>query len=145
MNYPIPYQNTWGYNGGSQPVPQMPAQVTNQPPVSYAQPNTGMKWVDGESEARGTAMPAGTTQYAMWDINEPVIYIKSMNQMGMPNPMRKAHYWFEGEEEKTSGEPEPKPDMSEYVKKDDLERMKQDLMDTIDGLRISWRRGTAGE
>ena len=135
-NYPVPYQPTW--NSGTYPYQQSMGQTVPQQTYS-AQPPSGMKWVDGESEARGTPMPNGTTQYAMWDINDQVVYIKSLNQIGMPNPMRKAHYWFEEEQQKTSGEAEPKQDMSEFVRKDDLERMKTELMDTINGLSISGR------
>ena len=137
-NYPVPYQTNWGFSGT---YPQYPAQQsTAQTNYTPQMQTTGMKWVDGESEARGTPMPAGTTQYAMWDINDQVVYIKSLNQIGMPNPMRKAHYWFDGED-KTSGEAEKpvQPDMNEYVRKDDMERMKQELMDTINGLSISGR------
>ena len=60
--------------------------------------------------------------------------------MGMPNPLQKAYYKLEGSTgEKTqgfSGDTE-KPDMSEYVRKEDLERMKQDLIDTIGQMSTS--------
>lgn len=110
--------------------PMMPAQ-------SYATgPNCAMAWVDGEIEARGRQMPQGVTQFAMWDTNKPVIYLKSMNQMGMPNPMQIIHYTFEeqqnnlpagqsGDSMNVSGA--EGPDMSQYVTKDDLNQMRQEL------------------
>jgi hypothetical protein len=64
--------------------------------------------------------------------------------MGMPNPIQKAHYKLEGvpSGEKSQGysgdtEPVKLPDMTEYVKKTDLERMKQDLIDTIGQMQTS--------
>ena len=141
-NYPMPYQPQWGYSGtyNTYPAQQSMSQPVQQ--ASYTAPQSqGIHWVDGEAEAKGTAMPAWKTQYAMWDINEPVIYIKSLNQMGMPNKMRTAHYWFEDEDgEKQSGEEKPAHDMTEYVRKEDMEHMKRELMDTINGLSISGRR-----
>lgn len=110
----------------------------------------GIDWVDGEAAARAMQLPAGVSQHAMWDINEPVIYLKSVNQMGMPNPLRKIRYTIEdnsqsgaGQREAllTSGESER--DMSQYIRKDeaegfvkktDLERMKNELMESIQGI-----------
>ena len=127
----------YGNNYGQQyqpPMQQMPQQS-----YAPAQPNRGMDWVDGEAEAKGKPMPAGATQYAMWDINEPVIYVKSMNAMGMPNPMRKIHYKMDemqqnpmqsGTANLMSGE-EVKADMTEYVRKDELAKIKDELMQSI--------------
>ena len=141
-NYPVPYQNNWGYNNiGQQMYPQMQQAFTQQPMQQNMQNQSGMgiKWVDGEVGAKAFQMPAWwppNQPIDLWDTNDTVIYLKSINPMGMPNPLQKARYELEGAKtgEKTtgfSGDAEQKPDMSQFVKKEDLERMKQDLIDTI--------------
>ena len=159
-NYPVPYQNNWGYSGvGQQMYPQYQQSMAmqQQPTQQQVQVSTmGLKWVDGEVGAKAFQMPQGwpaNQPIALWDTNDTVIYLKSMNPMGMPNPLQKAHYTLEGADrgEKTRGysgdTEEPKPDMSMYVKKEDLERMKQDLMDTIGQMNAtsSMRRSAARE
>lgn len=153
--------NMTGYGQGYTQMSygQMPTQ-------SYgAAPAQGIDWVDGEAAARAMQLPAGVTQHAMWDINEPVIYLKSVNQMGMPNPLRKIRYTIEDSSQSGAGQREAlmsgnepaERDMSQYVrkdeaerfvKKDDLERMKNELMDSIQGISAATgtaRRNTKGE
>jgi len=147
-NYPVPYQNNWNYGGvGQQMYPQYQQTFAQQPVQQVMQNQSGMgiKWVDGEVGAKAFQMPAGwppNQPIDLWDTNDTVIYLKSINPMGMPNPLQKARYKLEGTPsgEKTqgfSGEAEPKPDMSQFVKKEDLERMKQDLIDTIGQMNTS--------
>ena len=147
-NYPVPYQNSWNYgNVGQQMYPQWQNQsmAQQQMPVQQNQNGMGIKWVDGEVGAKAFQMPAGwppNQPIDLWDTNDTVIYLKSINPMGMPNPLQKARYELEGMKtgEKTvgfSGDAEPKHDMTQYVKKEDLERMKQDLIDTIGQMQTS--------
>lgn len=148
-NYPVPYQQNWGYSGvGQQMYPQYQAQSMGmqQPTQQQVQVSTmGLKWVDGEVGAKAFQIPQGwpaNQPIALWDTNDTVIYLKSMNPMGMPNPLQKAHYTLEGADrgEKTqgySGDAEPRHDMTEYVKKDDLERMKRELMESISQMQTS--------
>lgn len=148
-NYPVPYQNNWGYNSvGQQMYPQYQQAYAQQPQVQQAMQNQsgmGIKWVDGEVGAKAFQMPAGwppNQPIDLWDTNDTVIYLKSINPMGMPNPLQKARYELEGMKtgEKTtgySGDAEQKHDMSQFVKKEDLEKMKQDLIDTIGQMNTS--------
>ena len=146
-NYPVPYQNTWNYSGiGQQMYPQYGQSMAQQQmPVQQNQNGMGIKWVDGEVGAKAFQMPAGwppNQPIDLWDTNDTVIYLKSINPMGMPNPLQKARYELEGMKsgEKNvgySGDTEPKHDMTQYVKKEDLERMKQDLIDTIGQMQTS--------
>ena len=149
-NYPVPYQQNWGYSGvGQQMYPAYQQQSMMQQPQqvsqAMAQGDHGLKWVDGEVGAKAYQMPAGwppNTPIALWDTNDTVIYLKSVNPMGMPNPLQKAHYKLENYQSTNpmrSGDAEPvhSPDLSEYVKKTDLEKMKQDLMDTIGSMGTS--------
>ena len=147
---PATYQNAWSYGqpmyqsyGGGQFNPQS----QYQPMQQASQGSQGIKWVDGEAEAKGTPIPAGASQFAMFDINEPVIYIKSLNQMGMPNPMQKARYKLEQQEQSGNNmsnsmsrneEPENK---SEYVTKSDFEQMKNELKEMMTQNQQSKRSG----
>lgn len=144
-NYPVPYQNTWGYSGvGQQMYPQYQQSMTAMQPAvqnQYAtvQSGHGIKWVDGEVGAKAFQMPNGwppNQPIDLWDTNDTVIYLKSINPMGMPNPLQKIHYTLEGQSNResqfaSSRDSDPMPDMTQYVKKEDLERLKQDLVDTI--------------
>jgi len=150
-NYPVPYQNNWGYSGvGQQMYPQYQGQGMQQMGMSMGQmqpqhSGVGIKWVDGEVGAKAYQMPQGwpaNQPIDLWDTNDTVIYLKSVNPMGMPNPLQKAHYTLEeyrgtGPSTPVSGaaaaehEVAAMPDMSQYVKKEDLERLRQDMIDTI--------------
>ena len=156
------YQNNMysGYQMYPQPGYQMPQQSFGQTQ------GQGIDWVDGEAAARAMQLPAGVSQHAMWDINEPVIYLKSVNSMGMPNPLRKIRYTMEDVQQSGTGqsqamltsgnEEHTAPDMSQYVRKDeangfvrkdDLEKMKTELMESIQGIGTGTavKRGTKGE
>lgn len=136
MSYlPATYTPTWNYSGvGQQMYPQyqqsMAPQQTTQPTPS------GLIWVDGEVGAKAFQMPTNwpaNQPIALWDTNDTVIYLKSINPMGMPNPLQKAHYTLEqtASGEATQGYSGTAMDTSKYVTKDDLEKMKQDLMDAM--------------
>ncbi len=141
MSYlPATYQPSWNYGGMSQ---QVYPQYHQNMPTQQTQNSHGLIWVDGEVGAKAYQLPPNwpaNQPIALWDTNDTVIYLKSINPMGMPNPLQKACYKLEGMNsgEKVSGHAEP--DMSEYVRKEDLDKMKHELMETIDGLSISGRK-----
>ena len=157
-NYPVPYQNNWGYSGvGQQMYPQYQQNAQQQMPASIPQNGPGLIWVDGEIGAKAYQLPQGlpaNQPVALWDTNDTIIYLKSVNQMGMPNPIQKAHYTLEeyrgtGPAKSISRDVEPAPDLSEYVRKDDMDRMKQELMDAISNVSTNGnnqsRRPVKGE
>lgn len=137
------YGNMYGSNYGQyqQPMAQsyMPQQSTV--PAQGTQAPTGIIWVDGEVGAKAYQMPSGwqvNTPIPLWDTNDTVIYLKSTNPMGMPNPLQKIHYKMEESQPKYMGQSGTanlmsgeEKDMSDYVKKDDLERMKEEITKTI--------------
>ena len=141
--YQNPYAMTPTY-GQAYAAPQQQSFTPVQQPIPGA-----IIGVDGEAAARAYQMPAGIqpgTPIALWDTNEQVIYLKSVNQMGMPNPLQKIRYQMDeknggryGEAQRRmerieSGDAEPvqvNPDMSEYARKDDLESMKKEILDSI--------------
>lgn len=134
-NYGQMYNPYSGY-----PVnPQNISYAYNTPAVQ-AQPSPvigGMQWVDGEIGAKAFQMPQGwpvNTPIALWDTNDQVIYLKSVNQMGMPNPLQKLHYQMDEQQSggylpaagTVSGSPDPN-----YATKDDLDRKFNELKDFI--------------
>ncbi len=141
-NYlPATYQPTWNYSGiGQQMYPQYQNQQMPQQTSGGNCPH-GLIWVDGEVGAKAYQMPQNlpaNQPIALWDTNDTVIYLKSVNPMGMPNPLQKAHYTLEEYRNASgpakSGSSEPTqviPDMTEYVRKDDMERMKKELLESI--------------
>lgn len=160
-----PYGNSYGQNYGMQSNGMYPAQ--GQQGYSGAQQQAaGIVWVDGEVGAKAFQLPAGVLgPVALWDMNEPVIYLKSINQMGMPNPLQKARYKLEeaqsgrypfqnnamlpsgdygqSGQEHASNAQHSQPDMSEYVKKEDFERMKHELTESINNLSANGGTATA--
>ena len=75
-------------------------------------------------------MPQGwppETPIVLWDNSEKKIYLKSWNQMGMPNPMQELVYEIK---ERTNPALLPgniSGDNPNYVTKEDLEHFKQEL------------------
>lgn len=114
-----------------------------QPIQPYQQSQTqvqGICWVDGEIGAKAQALPAGwpaNAPFPMWDTNDQIIYLKSINQMGMPNPIQKLHYTIDDVPKPPlmqqsraalpNGSMEAMPDMGDYVRRDELEQIKQEL------------------
>ena len=149
------YNNFPAY-GSYQPYPtnsyqqqySQAVQPYQQPTMSYAQPQqtkVGIEWVDGEVGAKAFQLPVGWPANApmpLWDTNDTVIYLKSINQMGMPNPLQRVRYTMEEQPKMSaamssqaalpSGDmSQQMPDMSEYVRKDELEQMKEELKAAI--------------
>ena len=130
--YPIYQANAY------QPYPQTSQAYV--PPVSQAPvPVTGMCWVDGEVGAKAQQLPPGwdtTKPFPMWDTNDQIIYLKSFNAMGMPNPLTKLHYTIEEPQQShqaqsVSAQPALPQGDGDYVKKADLERLKEELKAAI--------------
>lgn len=150
-NYlPATYQPTWGYSGVGQQMYPQSGMAQMQP---QAQGNgIGIQWVDGEVGAKAYQMPQNwpaNQPIALWDTNDTVIYLKSVNPMGMPNPLQKAHYTLEEHKSASRTSGEEHPDMTGYVRKEDMEHMKQELMEAINGISVqsgqARRTGTKGE
>lgn len=147
----MPYQNAWGYgNMNQQMYPSYGYSGAMQPQgqqMSGGFAKGEIEWVDGEAAAKSYQIPAGMTKpVALWDTNDTVIYLKSMNPMGMPNPLQKIHYKMEeqvpkymGQEQSRleSGDANAQHDMTQYVRKEELEAMKDELKEAIRGMQQS--------
>jgi len=99
---------------------------------SYTSNNIkSMEWVDGEVGAKVFSQPIGwpaEIPIVLWDNSAKRIYIKSWNQMGMPNPIQELDYEIK---ERTNPALLPNNisgiDMSRYATKDDIDQIKQEL------------------
>lgn len=95
------YYNPYATVGFPSQYPQMSYATPTQMPVQQPQPqpmpmqNNGMIWVDGEIGAKAYQLNGQTGPVALWDTNDQIIYLKSVNQMGMPNPLQKIRYQME--------------------------------------------------
>ncbi len=138
------------------PQPQYSQQAA---PVAQPQPSqptqTGIIWVDGEVGAKAQQLPPGwpaNTPMPLWDTNDTIIYLKSTNPMGMPNPLQKLYYRMEDAPQQSgqafrsaapalmSGETE-----GHYVTRDDLEKMKEELSKTISEAMTNKKGGRTNE
>ncbi len=68
-------------------------------------------------------------------MNDAIIYLRSTNQAGMPNPLQKLHYTMEEHQNRSSLPPavpvEANPEPGKYVTKEDFENFKTELMDLV--------------
>ena len=145
-----PYGQMYGNYGQGYSQIQQPQYAPQTQPQTQAQ--TGMIWVDGEVGAKAYQLPAGwpmNTPLPLWDTNDTIIYLKSTNQMGIPNPIQKIHYKMDEQQKPigqsggmqqslTSGtesaEYMRRDEADGFVRKEDLERMKTELMESIHGI-----------
>lgn len=134
-----PYYNQQQYTMPSY-VPQTQPYTT---PMYSQQSLQGVIWVDGEVAAKAMQIPVGwdtSKSIAFWDMNEPVIYIRSFNQMGMPNPLQKIHYVIDGQKtlpnENTSGDAKQEPvNTGNFVTRDDMEGLKSEIAELKEMLK----------
>ncbi len=101
------------------PGAQMPQQLqTMQPNAGPAQPvggqNSGIVWVSSKLEADGYLV-APNSAVALWDANNPVIYLRQADSTGKPST--KVYDLVE----RTDAPPPPQVDLSRYVTIDQLE------------------------
>ena len=131
------FVNTTGYPYYNTVQPQQQSYAPAQ------QTQLGMQWVDGEIGAKAFQMPAGwpvNVPVVLWDIGEPIIYFKSVNQMGMPNPLYKVRYIVpsdaspmmlpSSEQSSVSGSAAV-ADTSKFVTKEDMEGFKNDIIEML--------------
>ena len=156
-NYYNPYNlfpATYGGQMGYSTAPTMMQNTMMPQQQSYGQQppqQEVMKWVDGEIGAKAFQLPQGwapNVLYPLWDSTDTVIYLKSINQMGMPNPIQKLHYTMENQNTPalTAGNSgngngngnnggngysgnsgNDQTDMSKYVTKDDFDSLREEI------------------
>lgn len=104
------------------PSPAMPPQPVpaGMGPVSSGGPqNSGIIWVSGKSEADGYLV-APNSAVALWDANNPVIYLRQADSTGKPST--KVYDLVERTENQPAPQ-SPQVDMSQYVTIEQLENI----------------------
>lgn len=99
-------------------APQM-QQNTNQ------QNNSGITWVQGENAAKSFPVAAGQSVLLM-DSENPVMYIKSTDQSGMPLPLRIFDYTERVTKPQEETKVNPKPE-ADYVTKPEFDKFKEEM------------------
>ena len=137
--YTPAYPYTPAYN--SQYTQQNQQQYSAAP--RYEQQNTnpnisGFSWVDGINAAKAQNIAYGTS-WLFFDVKDQVFYIKTVGYDGVPQPLYIASYKQISEDELTSTQTSaaPQADMSEYIKKSDLEvyATKSDIENLINAIK----------
>ena len=99
---------------------------TVQPSSQPQQYGDSIKWVLGEQAAKSYFVPAGQSALLM-DSETPVFYIKTVDQSGMPLPLRIFDYTERGKE---SEEPQRAP-TDEYISRSEFESFKDDVLNSL--------------
>ena len=102
-----------------------------------------MKWVQGEVGAKAFQMPQGWPAgrpIPLWDSTQTVIWVKSWNQIGAPNPLQKINYVLENQSVPTlptsgaeanpaqsEAAPEPATDEKQFATKEDIEALRNEI------------------
>ena len=93
-----------------------------------------MIWVQGEASAKAYPVAAGQSVLLM-DSEDSVMYIKSTDQSGMPQPLRVFEY-----KERTSQHSEPAvvsktTNTEDFVSRKEFEEFREDVKRSIKGIR----------
>lgn len=130
------------------PASYMSPMNSYQQPQSYApaQNTKMMEWVEGEVGAKAFQMPQGlqpNQPVPLWDSTDTIIYLKSWNPMGIPNPLQKLKYELPSENQNMlqSGDTEHH---DKYVTKEDFEEMKQEIKQLLEQNRSQTAAGNRG-
>lgn len=115
-----------------QPQQQMALQQPQMPSNVPQNSMNGITWVLGENAAKSFPVGAGQTVVLM-DREEPVMYMKSVDQSGMPLPLRIFDIT-----ERTAQHTESvvaKPETPDYVSRSEFDKFKEDVRQTIKNMR----------
>lgn len=118
-------------------IPQFyqPQYMTPQlPPNNPTQNNSGITWVQGENAAKSYPVGAGQSVLLM-DSENPVMYIKSTDQSGMPLPLRIFDYMERNA--KVQGDSVAAKVGADYVTKEEFENFKADMKSEFKKYRLN--------
>ena len=111
---------------------QIPLQQPQMAQNSVQNAGNGITWVLGENAAKSFPVGVGQTVVLM-DREEPVMYMKSVDQSGMPLPLRVFDIT-----ERATQRPEiatPKSTPVDYVSRSEFDKFKEDIRQAIKGMR----------
>lgn len=121
-NYYSPFYQSTGTPYINQPMQANAPQVNTPPINSPVQQNNGITWVQGEASAKSYPVLAGQSILLM-DSENPVMYIKSTDQSGMPLPLRIFDY-TERKSDVTPNSALAQPKV-EYVSRNEFEAFRE--------------------
>lgn len=101
--------------------PSVQPQMNMQPQLQTQQ-NNGITWVQGENAAKSYPVVAGQSILLM-DSENPVMYIKSTDQSGMPLPLRIFDY-TERTQMRSNAQEEQKTD---YISRNEFEAFRDEI------------------
>lgn len=116
------FGNTMGFG-----QPTFQQTMPYNPYMAGRQQADKINWIQGEEEAKSYSL-APNSNVALIDGNKNILYLKSCDSMGMCT--LKAFAVTELEENKP--ENIPQPDMSDYVRRDEFEKLKE-MINNIGG------------
>ena len=125
------FYNPYGMQPTYPTYQTQPYQPASMAPAQQVEP---MKWVEGEVGAKAFQMPMGwpaDKPYPLWDNADKVIYLKSWNAMGMPNPITRLKYEIEEIPPQLPAGQSTSPAPANYATKDDLEQLKTEIMSAM--------------
>ena len=108
--------------------PTMPLNAPQMPANGTQTNNGGILWVQGESAAKAYPVASGASVLLM-DSENPVMYIKSTDTSGMPQPLRIFDYT-----ERTNA-PDAKNNNDDFVSRSEFDEFKEEIKKTIKGIR----------
>lgn len=114
VNYPNYYQNYPNYQQQYQ-QPIQPVQPVMQQPIAQQPTQQILAWVQSEEEGINFPLNAGQSIFLM-NQKEPYLYMKSVDQLGKSTFIKKRLV-------DESDNQEPKIDLSQYIRKEELENL----------------------
>lgn len=112
---------------------QMPLQPPQMPQNSVQNSSNGITWVLGENAAKSFPVGAGQTVVLM-DREEPIMYMKSVDQSGMPLPLRIFDI-TERTSEKQSSNVTKEVTTNDYVSRKEFDEFRESVKRSINGFR----------
>ena len=112
---------------------QKPMQQPQMPLNSSANSGNGITWVLGENAAKSFPVGAGQTVILM-DREDPVMYMKSVDQSGMPLPLRVFDI-TERTSDKQGNSIAKNTITEDFVSRKEFEEFREDVKRSIKGIR----------
>ena len=128
-----PYYPSYYPNMNPYQAQQMPLGGSQMPQNAPQTSSNGINWVQGESAAKSYPVGSGQSVLLM-DSEESVMYIKSVDSSGMPQPLRIFDY-TERRGTHPEGSQMPLRGSGSYVMRDEYEEFKEDVRRALKGIR----------
>ena len=112
---------------------QMPSTASNLPSNASSASGGGIVWVQGENAAKAYPVASGQSILLM-DSEDSVMYIKSTDQSGMPQPLRIFDYKERISSKQEANNKEMKRS-DDYVSRKEFESFRDDVQKAINGIR----------